>query len=166
MRKILLVTAVLLLIGAACGDDSPDASSSTTGGEESTTTTVASGEAPVDLGSEVNNHGTKDLTGSEIEVELDDFYFGPTFIKASPSTTITVQLKNEGTSPHTFTIDSLGVDEELQPGDSTDVSVDLPASGATAFYCRFHQSQGMQGAFFFNEGDTVSATSSTDSSDY
>ena len=27
--------------------------------------------------------------------------------------------------------------------------------GAVRFYCRFHANMGMQGAFFFNEGDTV-----------
>ena len=40
------------------------------------------------------------------------------------------------------------------------MTVALPASGATNFYCRFHgpqaTNQGMQGAFFSKNGDTVS----------
>ena len=34
---------------------------------------------------------------------MDDFYFGPSFIKATPGETITLHLKNEGKTDHTFT---------------------------------------------------------------
>jgi plastocyanin len=37
------------------------------------------------------------------------------------------------------------------------VDVTLPESGTVVFYCRFHRDRGMQGAFYFNEGDTVAA---------
>ena len=56
-------------------------------------------------------------------------------------------MNNEGDSTHTFTIDGLGVDQELKPGESADIDVTLPASGTVAYYCRFHKGQGMQGAF-------------------
>ena len=101
---------------------------------------------------EVNDHGTEEA-GDTIEVELDDFYFGPTFMQAQPGATVTVTLNNEGDAPHTFTIDDLDVDEEVEPGDSREVEVALPDDGATLFDCRFHIAQGMQGAFFFKEGD-------------
>jgi plastocyanin len=35
------------------------------------------------------------------------------------------------------------------------VTITLPEEGAVAFHCRFHEAQGMKGAFFFNEGDQV-----------
>jgi plastocyanin len=39
------------------------------------------------------------------------------------------------------------------------VTVTLPDEGAVEFHCRFHGAQGMKGAFYFNEGDTVGAGS-------
>ena len=99
--------------------------------------------------------GNGEVSGGEIEVELDDFYFGPTYTKAEAGSTVTLSLLNEGDAAHTFTIDSLDVDEEVQPGDSVEVEVTLPDSGAVRYYCRFHADRGMQGAFYANEGDAV-----------
>jgi hypothetical protein len=47
------------------------------------------------------------------------------------------------------------VDQQLGAGEAKDVQITLPQSGATEFHCRFHQqSNGMQGAFFFKDGDS------------
>ena len=44
----------------------------------------------------------------------------------------------------------------MNPGETKDVTITLPQSGATEFHCRFHQTtNGMQGSFFFKDGDTV-----------
>ena len=116
---------------------------------------------PVTLEGKVNNKGEKTVKKGKISVEADDFYFKPTFLKAKPGTTVTVSLKNEGKTQHTFTSDALGVDQTLNPDQKATVTVTLPASGATNFYCRFHgptgtgTNQGMQGAFFSKNGDTV-----------
>ena len=63
---------------------------------------------PVTLEGKVNNHGIGDATSGSIDVELDndgtDYYFGPTFLKASAGKTVTVHLKNTGNTAHTFTI--------------------------------------------------------------
>ena len=67
-------------------------------------------------------------------------------------------MKNEGKNAHTFTSTALNVDKTLQPGQDMDVQVMLPQTGATEFHCNFHQSQGMQGAFFFNAGDAVAGS--------
>jgi plastocyanin len=95
---------------------------------------------PVTLQGKVNNKSTATVKKGKISVEADDFYFKPTFL-------------------HTFTIDALGVDQTLNPDQKATVTVTLPASGATNFYCRFHgptgTNQGMQGAFFSKKGDTV-----------
>jgi plastocyanin len=120
----------------------------------------------VKLTGNTTNKGTKDLSGSEIEVEADDFYFSPTFIKGgAPGAKVTVKLKNEGKNPHTFTSAALGVDEQVNAGESKDLTITLPQSGATEFHCRFHQqSNGMQGAFFFKDGDSVAAADGASSS--
>ena len=177
-RKLLIALAGLALVAASCGDDddtggsqgttapagTPAASTGTSAPtgtsagsegsapEESEGTTP--GSAPVALEGTVNNKGTKEV-GDEVSLELDDYYFEPTFLKASPGATIHVELENEGDDTHTFTIDSLGIDQEVAPGDSATVDVTLPQEGAVRFYCRFHGNMGMQGAFFFNEGDAV-----------
>jgi len=122
-----------VLVAAACGGDNKSSSSS----------------APVSISGKVNNHGTKDVKdGDSIEMETDDYYFGPTFIKGPPGAKITVELANEGKATHTFTIDDQKIDQKLAPDAKANVSVTLPASGVLVYYCQFHQNQGMQGALF------------------
>ena len=109
------------------------------------------------LAGNTTNKGTKDISSSSVEIELDDFYFSPTFLKGgTPGSTITVHLKNQGKTSHTFTSAAIGADQTLSAGQTADLQVTLPQSGATEFHCKFHQqSNGMQGAFFFKDGDTV-----------
>lgn len=133
MRRIVITLAVAALVLAGCGKD-----------KEST----SSGAPPVSLSGTTNNHGSKTATGT-MEVELDDFYFGPTFVKATPGQRITLELKNEGKSTHTFTSPGLGnVDEQLAPGASKTITVTAPQAGNVTYFCRFHQGQGMQGAVY------------------
>ena len=158
MRKPLIILAGIVVLAASCGDDDD---SDGQGTAAATSSAEASGSAPVALEGTVNDEGTEEVSGDEVEMELDDYYFGPTYLKAQPGGTVHVELENEGDDAHTFTIDALGVDQEVAPGESTTVDVSLPAEGAVRFYCRFHQDRGMQGAFFFNEGDTVGTGSAT-----
>jgi plastocyanin len=146
MRKILLIGAALVLFAAACSDD--DDSGGDDGGGDGA-------EAPVELEGTVNDEGTGEVSNGEVEIELDNFYFSPTYTQAETGSSVTVSLFNEGDTPHTFTIDSLDVDEELEPDATVEVEVTLPESGAVRYYCRFHAGQGMQGAFYANAGDTV-----------
>jgi plastocyanin len=139
MRKLVILMAVLTLALAGCGDDSNDTEASSGG----TDTTVGS---PVSLPAGTQFHGTADAKDG-LEVELDDFYFGPTVIKATPGQVFKVEVFNEGAAPHTFTIDSLNVDQQVAPDERKEISITAPAAaGEVAFYCRFHRSSGnMQG---------------------
>jgi plastocyanin len=149
MWKMLLGALALALFAFGCGDSS--SSNSTTNG--------AAQGPPVSLPGTVQDHGTKDIgTATTVAVEMDDTYFDPTFIKAKPGATVTVNLSNEGQMPHTFTIDDHGVDQEVDPGKKATVTVTMPPSGDLVFYCRFHRDSGMQGAF------SVSTTSGASSS--
>ena len=156
VRKVLILLGVAAVIVAGCGGSS----SSTTA---STSSQGGNANQPVSLPGTTNDKGTQTATGNEITVELDDFYFNPTFVKGTPGQALTLHLKNEGKNAHTFTSASLNVDQTLQPGQNADVQVMLPQSGATEFHCNFHKSSGMQGAFFFNAGDTVAGAGGSSS---
>lgn len=149
----MILLGVLVLVTVGCGSDKSSSSQK-------------SPSTPVQLAGNTTDKGTKDLNGASIEVELDDFYFSPTFIKGgTPGSTVTVHLKNEGKQPHTFTSTALGVDEQVSPDATADVTITLPQAGATEFHCRFHQaSNGMQGAFFFKDGDAVAGGAASSSS--
>ena len=116
-------------------------------------------EKPVKLSGTVNVQGNKDVSkkaDAELDMELDNFYFGPTFVKAKAGQTVTLELENEGSAPHTFTSRTLDVDEEVSPGDSTTVEITIPSSGkAFRFFCRFHEGSGMQGAVYTTSGAKV-----------
>jgi plastocyanin len=147
--RIAVIAACLALLAAACGDDDEGNASGTTGSEESGSEET-SGTTPVSLEGEVNDHGTETVEGQEatLDLEADDFYFGPTFVQAEPGATITVEIENEGDATHTFTIDDQDIDETIDPGASVEVEVTAPDSDFVEFYCRFHRGQGMHGAIF------------------
>ena len=146
VRRSALIVAVLALglvpLVAGCGSSSGSSGGTTkeSGGEsEGGTTTVG--------GLKANNHGTKTVeAGGKTEVELDDFYFEPTVLQGKPGEKVMLELKNEGKVEHSFTVDSQGIDKELEPGDEGEVTVSIPKSGAVAFYCKYHKSSGMAGA--------------------
>ena len=126
---VFALVAALSILAAACGGSG--------GGSK----------ALVKLAGKTNIHDTKTASGSSIEIEMDDFYFNPTFVKATAGSTITVDLRNEGSAPHTFTTGDGKVDVEVKPDKTASVKVTIPQSGSLSFHCRFHQSSGMQGAF-------------------
>ena len=122
MRKYLVTASALVasaLLIAGCGDDSSDSSN---GGDDGDA--VEAGAGPV-------------------QMQLRDFEFSPDDIEADAGSTVTIELENTGSASHTFTTDS--VDEELSPGDTATVEVEVPDGGVT-FVCRFHEGQGMTGS--------------------
>ena len=132
MRRLLVVLAIFLSAAACGGSDEK------TGG---------GGSPPVSLAGTTNDHGTATAT-PELAMELDDFYFGPTFVRATAGQAFTLELANDGTEPHTFTSTALGIDEHLEPGQKRTVRVTAPQSGVALVICSIHQALGMQGAIF------------------
>ena len=145
MRKMLIAVAIVALVGTVgCGKSKKSSSSTATTAAGGASTTEA---APVTLEGTVNNKGTTTLSAGALTITQEDFSFSPTFVKAGAGATVAITLKNEGKAPHTFTIDSLSVDQVVQPGSTATVNLRLPAGGTVGWYCRFHKSSGMQGAF-------------------
>jgi plastocyanin len=147
----------VVLLAAGCGGyggKSKSSSTESSGGGGGGKTTIA--------GVPANNHGTKSVSG-EAEVELDDYYFEPTVLKGKPGSSVTLELKNEGSIEHNFTIESQGIDKDLEAGEDAKVSVTIPKSGVVSFYCKYHKSMGMAGALTggANGGMTGSGSTTT-----
>jgi plastocyanin len=155
MRRMILVALSMCLGLAACGGDQPDEKAKATQTDE-----AAEQEnfiaPPVTLPGKVENHGTADQSfqgpNVSLDMEIDNFYFEPTFVRTSPGATVSVELTNEGTVEHSFSVDTPAIEEIFRPGDTRTVEIKLPESGMVSFYCKFHRSQGMQGAFYFKAG--------------
>ena len=52
-------------------------------------------------------------------------------------------LVNEGSSPHTFTVEGEDIDVEVEAGSEATASIDL-APGTYTLFCQFHRQQGME----------------------
>jgi plastocyanin len=152
MRKSLttLVTAsALVFVLAACGDDGGSDSADDEGDTTST-------DQPVTLDAPLNDEGQVDIgDDSTVDIDAVDNAFGPTFVKATSGSEVQVTIENAGDVTHTFTIDGQDVDVELQPGDTSEATVTLPDGEALRFFCTIHESQGMQGAFYSEDGQAV-----------
>lgn len=82
---------------------------------------------------------------AEASTTVRDFGYVPTLIISSGAGTVRVTIHNQGVHSHTFTIDSLGVDQVIPRGETRVVTVHPLRGGPYLFYCRFHQSWGMRG---------------------
>lgn len=88
---------------------------------------------------------TATISGSNIEIKLEDNFFSPSTLVGKPGQKVTIELDNEGSAEHNFSLDSQKIDQNVQSGDKAEVTVTLPKSGVLPFYCEFHKSIGMTG---------------------
>lgn len=84
-------------------------------------------------------------TVKAIEVELNDDFFNPKDITIPNGKTTTIILKNKGRKEHTFTVEKLGIDAEVEPGKEETITVMPKKSGTYELICRYHYQQGMVG---------------------
>ena len=140
------VAVAALITLAACSS-----SSSTASPASGTSSSSSSSGGKITIGSDqANDHGTEDATGkSTFELEADNdssgYYFKPTILQGSGGQSITLEIKNEGSVPHNFSITSMNVNVTIQPGASQDVKVTFPQTGTLEFFCSFHRTLGMAG---------------------
>jgi plastocyanin len=115
ITRIVAVVGTAFVLGACGGGD--------TGGDTSGGNGAADGGAA----------GATSLT-------MIDNEFQPADLAVASGTEL--ELSNEGEAPHTFTVE--GIDEQVDPGQSSSVTVDLEP-GEYDFVCTFHEAQGMTG---------------------
>ena len=85
-----------------------------------------------------------------IEVELNDDYFNPKDITISNGKTTTLILRNKGSKKHTFTVEKLGIDTEVQAGTEKTITVKPTETGTYDLICRYHFQEGMVGKVIVN----------------
>ena len=131
--SVVAVLAVAASLGlAACGgDDDDDESAATT---EPTATT-----------------GAAEAGGGEtVKMSAIDFEFDPSDPTVAPGE-VTFEVMNDGEAPHNLEVEGPSgeaeLPEDLQPGDSGDLPVDLNEPGTYRFYCPVgnHEDLGMVG---------------------
>jgi plastocyanin len=153
MRSTLAKTFVLVLavgmVAAACSKSSSGSGATPAGGGQSSGEQSGgeqSGGGTMTInGDKANDHGTKTVSNGELEVELDQFYFSPTVIKGPAGQKVMLELKNEGSAEHNFSLTDQGIDQDVAAGEDQNVTVTIPQSGVVEFFCKFHKSLGMVG---------------------
>ena len=93
-----------------------------------------------------SNHGTKDVKGQgELDLEADNYYFEPTFLRGTPGQKIKLEIENDSATLHNFNIPEQNIDVNIPRKGKVVVEVAFPPSGAVRFFCKFHASRGMNG---------------------
>ena len=87
-----------------------------------------------------------------VDVVSFDIYFEPSEVTIPANTDVTVNLPNEGVTPHNFSIDELGIDVDIAPGATEQVVINAPA-GEYEYYCNVpgHKQAGMVGTLIVSE---------------
>ena len=131
ITKVMVVLLALGLVSAGCSKKK--ATTESTGG------TITIG------GEKANNHGEKTVSGTSLDVELDNFYFNPTTIKGVAGSKVTLNLMNEAGTKHNFTLADQNINQDLDPHQDVSVTVTIPSSGSLQFHCEYHEGSGMIG---------------------
>jgi len=125
-------------------NEGTDATAETT--VRTNTARAETGKSLVIDGVSYANHGTKDVRSlSKLELEADDYYFSPTFLRGKPGQKLTLLVESEARTLHNLSISSLGIDKDIPPKGKVRLDVTFPASGGLGFTCKFHGGLGMNG---------------------
>jgi plastocyanin len=135
LARLLVLFLAIGLVASACSKKTE-----TTGGS-------GGGGGQITIGSDkANNKGTASISGKEdFSIEVDSFYFKPTVLKGTAGQQIKLELENESSTLHNFTLADQNIDQDIQAGQKMEVTVKLPASGFLEFFCKYHKASGMVG---------------------
>jgi plastocyanin len=142
--KIITALAVIALAVAGCG--SSNSSSTSASSSPSAAASGGGGGAYGSSSSSKTTAAVSNSSGSKTSVDMYDDYFQPKVISGKPGSTVTVDLKNEGTKEHNFQITGQKkADADVPPGKTGTATVTIPKSGTVQFFCEYHKGLGMVG---------------------
>jgi uncharacterized cupredoxin-like copper-binding protein len=95
----------------------------------------------------------------QIQIIADDIFYAPEEVTIPADQDVTLTLRNEGVAAHNFSIDALGIDVPLPPGEETEITINAPA-GEYEYYCTEpgHKDIGMVGTLIVT-GDAAATPS-------
>lgn len=149
-RRLALLILLPLLIGlAACSANKENGTDA--GGASAKTVTLG--------GTTFNDHGTKDVSGSDgLDLEADSFYFEPTFLRGRPGQTVKLEIENESGTLHNISVKGGTTDMDIPAKGKVEVTLTFPQSGAMLFFCKYHAGQGMNGELLAGDATPQAAT--------
>jgi uncharacterized cupredoxin-like copper-binding protein len=125
---------------AACGSESSS--------EEATVTRIPNPKNAPIIGSPTAEEGGGggEAAATEVDLKLVDVAFEPKDFTIAANTDVVIHLTNAGAAPHNFTAESLGISEDVNPGESKDVTINT-GPGELDYYCDVpgHRQAGMEG---------------------
>jgi plastocyanin len=75
----------------------------------------------------------------DVQLTIKDFSFDPSTIRGSAGETLSIEVTNEDSTEHSFTLDDDSVSQDFEGGDGGTVEVTLPDSaGSVGWHCEFH----------------------------
>jgi plastocyanin len=109
----------------------------------SATATPASASATEATPAAASDNGN---AATQATITMVDIAFQPNSLTIPANTDAPVSLPNTGATLHNFSIDELGIDVDVAPGDTGSVTINAPA-GTYQFYCNVpgHKAAGMIG---------------------
>jgi plastocyanin len=75
---------------------------------------------------------------ADMTITVKDFEFDPSTIDVSSGET-TIEITNTGSVEHSFTLDDDSVSQDIEPGETETVTVDVTADAG--FHCKYHPTQ-------------------------
>jgi predicted lipoprotein with Yx(FWY)xxD motif len=118
------------------------------------------GDKQVTLGDQTfTEKGTKDASGmASLEIEADNFYFEPTFVRGTAGQRLTLQVTNDSSTLHNISVPALLIDKDIAANSNAEVDVTLPQSGVLLFICKLHTAQGMNGELLVGDAQPQAAS--------
>jgi plastocyanin len=79
-----------------------------------------------------------DGAAADMTMTVKDFEFDPSTVDVSSGET-TIEITNTGAVEHSFTLDDDSVSQDIEPGETQTVTVNVTADAA--FHCKYHPTQ-------------------------
>jgi uncharacterized cupredoxin-like copper-binding protein len=97
-----------------------------------------------------------------VEFVAQDIYFEPKEVTIPANTDVTAVIRNDGAAPHNFSIDELGIDVDVAPGETQETVINAPA-GEYEYYCNVpgHKEAGMVGTLTVTGGGSAAVSPGT-----